>query len=104
MTAVAAPQGTAPPPRAYADAGQIEQIAAGHVAFASELLAMGERMPVRATHHQETCHLPDLKTLRAYAAGLGMDAPAVKPGTGQWRSELAFGPAFTYVLWTEAAT
>jgi hypothetical protein len=96
-----ATQGTAAPPARYAKGDQYDQIASGFVAFASVLLEERELMPIRPRDLVITCHVDDLKTLTAFAGTLGMETPVC---TGQqWRSRMQFGPALSYILWTEAA-
>ena len=85
-------------PARYATGDQIDDAASGLVAFASFLLDERELAPIRTAGRLESCHLPDLPTLERFAAHLGMP---VTQKAGQWRAVKEFGPAFTYVLWTE---
>lgn len=92
---------TQAPPRHSATGDQIDALASAYVEFASWLLEERELAPVRVSDHQVTFHLPDLATLEAFAASLGL--PVVRKA-GQWRAEKRFGDALTYVLWTEDTT
>ena len=88
-------------PRHAATGDQIDALASAYTAFASWLLEERELAPVRVSDHQVTFHLPDLATLEAFAASLGMP---VERKAGQWRAEKPFGKALTYVIWTEDVT